>query len=102
MIDLTKTIDLSTTYLGLKLKNPLVASSSPMCADVGKHPPHGGRRRRRGGARFAVRGQIELESTDLDRFLSASSEISAESTTQLPELTHGWWGGDLPGAHPEV
>ena len=35
MIDLTKTIDLSTTYLGLKLKNPLVASSSPMCEDVG-------------------------------------------------------------------
>ena len=35
MIDLTKTIDLSTTYLGLKLKNPLVASSSPMCREVG-------------------------------------------------------------------
>ena len=35
MIDLSKTIDLSTTYLGLKLKNPLVASSSPMCQDVG-------------------------------------------------------------------
>ena len=35
MIDLSKTIDLSTTYLGLKLKNPLVASSSPMCEDVG-------------------------------------------------------------------
>ena len=34
MIDLSKTIDLSTTYLGLKLKNPLVASSSPMCQDV--------------------------------------------------------------------
>ena len=35
MIDLSKTIDLSTTYLGLKLKNPLVASSSPMCGEVG-------------------------------------------------------------------
>ena len=35
MIDLTKTIDLSTTYLGLKLKSPLVASSSPMCREVG-------------------------------------------------------------------
>ena len=30
MIDLSKTIDLSTVYLGLKLKNPLVASSSPI------------------------------------------------------------------------
>ncbi len=27
--------DLSTTYLGLKLKNPLVASSGPLCKDVG-------------------------------------------------------------------
>ena len=35
MIDLSKSIDLSTTYLGLKLKNPIVASSSPMCEDVG-------------------------------------------------------------------
>ena len=35
MLDLSKTIDLSTTYLGLELRNPLVASSSPMCEDVG-------------------------------------------------------------------
>jgi dihydroorotate dehydrogenase (fumarate) len=34
MIDLSKTIDLSTSYLGLHLKNPLVASSSPLCEDV--------------------------------------------------------------------
>ena len=34
-IDRSKTmIDLSTTYLGLKLKNPLVASASPLCEDV--------------------------------------------------------------------
>ena len=89
MIDLTKTIDLSTTYHGLKLKNPLVASASPMCQDIGNI-----RRMEDAGAAAVVldslfEEQIELESTDLDRFLSASSEISAESTTQLPELTHG-------------
>src|SRR5436190_20015389 len=27
--------DLSTTYLGLNLKNPLVPSSSPLCRDLG-------------------------------------------------------------------
>jgi dihydroorotate dehydrogenase (fumarate) len=89
MIDLTKTIDLTTTYHGLKLKNPLVASSSPMCQDIGNI-----RRMEDAGAAAVVLNslfeeQIELESTDLDRFLSESSEISAESTTQLPELTHG-------------
>ena len=35
MLDLSNTIDLTTTYLGLKLRNPMVASSSPMCAEVG-------------------------------------------------------------------
>ncbi|MEW6382247.1 MAG: dihydroorotate dehydrogenase-like protein [bacterium] len=29
-------MDLSTSYLGLTLKNPLVPSSSPLCADIGK------------------------------------------------------------------
>ena len=35
MIDLNKTIDLSTTYLGLKLKSPLMASCSPHGGRVG-------------------------------------------------------------------
>ena len=70
MIDLTKTIDLSTTYHGLKLKNPLVASASPMCEDVGNI-----RRMEDAGAAAVVlhslfEEQIELESDDLDRFLS--------------------------------
>jgi dihydroorotate dehydrogenase (fumarate) len=88
MIDLTKTIDLSTTYLGLKLKNPLVPSSSPMCEDVGNI-----RRMEDAGAAAVVlhslfEEQIVLESADLDRFLTADTEISAESVTHFPELTH--------------
>jgi dihydroorotate dehydrogenase (fumarate) len=88
MIDLTKTIDLSTTYLGLKLKNPLVPSASPMCEDVGNI-----RRMEDAGAAAVVlhslfEEQIELESADLDRFLTADTEISAESVTHFPELTH--------------
>ena len=88
MIDLSKTIDLSTTYLGLKLKNPLVASSSPMCEDVGNV-----RRIEDGGASAVVlhslfEEQIEMESDDLDRWIRQGSELSPEATSHLPELTH--------------
>ena len=31
-------VDLSTTYLGLKLKNPIVASSSPLTQKAGNGP----------------------------------------------------------------
>jgi len=99
MIDLSKTIDLSTTYLGLQLKNPLVASSSPMCADVGNV-----RRMEDAGAAAVVlhslfEEQIEQESDELDRFMDAGSEISAESVTHFPELTHRVMGPDTYLAH---
>ena len=86
MIDLSKTIDLTTTYLGLKLRNPLVASSSPMCADVGNI-----RRMEDAGAAAVVlhslfEEQITLESNELDRFLSAGESVGAESTTQFPDM----------------
>jgi dihydroorotate dehydrogenase (fumarate) len=87
MIDLSKTIDLSTTYLGLKLKNPLVASSSPMCEDVGNV-----RRMEDAGASAVVlhslfEEQIETENDELDHFIMQGSEMSAEAITHLPELT---------------
>ncbi|HZT69456.1 MAG TPA: dihydroorotate dehydrogenase-like protein [Terriglobia bacterium] len=85
MIDLAKTIDLSTTYLGLKLKNPLVASASPMCEDLGNI-----RRMEDAGAAAVVlqslfEEQIEIESDTLDRFLIESSERSPEAVTHFPE-----------------
>jgi dihydroorotate dehydrogenase (fumarate) len=88
MIDLTKTIDLSTTYLGLKLKSPLVASSSPMCQEVGNV-----RRLEDAGASAVVlhslfEEQIDVDSDQLDRFITASSEVSAESTSQFPDLLY--------------
>jgi dihydroorotate dehydrogenase (fumarate) len=87
VIDLSKTIDLSTTYLGLKLKNPLIASSSPMCKDLGNV-----RRLEDAGASAIVlhslfEEQIELESEELDRFLTESAALSPEATTHFPELT---------------
>ena len=81
MIDLSKTIDLSTTYLGLKLKNPLVASSSPMCENLDNI-----RRIEDAGAAAIVlhslfEEQIELESEQLDRFIDQGSELSPEAVT---------------------
>jgi dihydroorotate dehydrogenase (fumarate) len=86
MIDLNKTIDLSTTYLGLKLKNPLVASASPMCQDVNNV-----RRMEDAGASAVVlqslfEEQLDIDNDELDRFLEESSEISAESTSSFPQM----------------
>jgi dihydroorotate dehydrogenase (fumarate) len=94
MIDLSKDIDLSTTYLGLKLKNPLVASSSPMCDDLANL-----RRMEDAGAAAVVlqslfEEEIEIESNELDRFLDQGTDISAESTTHFPELTRRISGPD--------
>jgi dihydroorotate dehydrogenase (fumarate) len=85
MLDLTRTIDLSTTYLGLKLKNPMVASSSPMCSDLGNV-----KRIEDSGAAAVVlhslfEEQIDIENANLDRFLTESAGLSAEATTHLPE-----------------
>ncbi|HLK50567.1 MAG TPA: dihydroorotate dehydrogenase-like protein [Bryobacteraceae bacterium] len=92
MIDLSKTIDLSTSYLGLKLNNPLVASASPLCEDLANI-----RRLEDAGASAIVlpslfEEQLEIESDDLDRFLIESSERSAESVTHFPEMA-GWVRG---------
>jgi dihydroorotate dehydrogenase (fumarate) len=99
MIDLSKTIDLSTTYLGLKLKNPLVASSSPMCEDVANV-----RRLEDVGASAVVlhslfEEQIDIESSELDRFITAAGEISAEATSNFPDLTHKVMGPEAYLTH---
>ena len=95
MIDLCKTIDLSTTYLGLKLKNPLVASSSPMCEDVGNI-----RRMEDAGAAAVVlhslfEEQIELESDELDRFITRRlGALGRSRSPTFPELTQRVMGPD--------
>ena len=99
MIDLNKTIDLSTTYLGLKLKNPLVASASPMCQDVNNV-----RRMEDAGASAVVlqslfEEQIDIDNDELDRFLAESSEISAESTSSFPQMIGRVMGPDAYLTH---
>ena len=80
-------IDLSTTYLGLTLKNPLVASASPLTEDLGNV-----RRLEDAGAAAVVmhslfEEQITLESQELDRYLSHGTESFAESLSYFPDLT---------------
>jgi dihydroorotate dehydrogenase (fumarate) len=88
------TIDLSTTYLGLTLKSPLVASASPLTEDLGNV-----RRLEDAGAAAVVmhslfEEQINLESHELDRYLSHGTESFAESLTYFPDLTEYNLGPD--------
>ena len=79
-------VDLTTQYLGLKLKNPLVASASPISKKLG-----GVRKLEDAGVSAIVmyslfEEQIEYESKSLDHFLNRGTESFAESITYLPEM----------------
>jgi dihydroorotate dehydrogenase (fumarate) len=79
-------VDLSTTYLGLTLKNPLVVSASPLCEKIDNI-----RRMEDAGASAVVlpslfEEQITLESHHLDRYLSHGTESFAESLTYFPDM----------------
>jgi dihydroorotate dehydrogenase (fumarate) len=78
--------DLTTTYLGLALGNPLVASASPLCEDIDNI-----RRMEDAGAAAVVlhslfEEQITFESQHLDRYLSQGTESFAESLTYFPNV----------------
>jgi len=77
--------DLSTTYLGLQLANPLVPSASPLSRSIDTI-----RRMEDAGAAAIVlhslfEEQIELESHVLDRYLSDTAESYWEATSYYPE-----------------
>jgi dihydroorotate dehydrogenase (fumarate) len=79
-------IDLSTTYLRLALHNPLVVSAGPLCEDLGNI-----RRMEDAGAAAVVlhslfEEQIELESLDLNYYLSQGAESYSEALTYFPDL----------------
>jgi len=79
-------IDLSTNYLGMILKNPLVASASPLSESVDRV-----RQLEDAGIAAVVlpslfEEQLELESLRLDRDLFRGSESFPESANYLPEL----------------
>lgn len=79
-------IDLSTTYMGLHLKNPLVVSPSPLCEDIDNI-----RRMEESGSAAVIlhslfEEQILLESQDLDHYLTQGTYSFAESLTYFPDL----------------
>jgi dihydroorotate dehydrogenase (fumarate) len=78
--------DLTTTYLGLKLKNPLVASASPLSKKVDTV-----RRLEDAGAAAVVMNslfeeQITHESHELDHFLERGTHSYAEALSYFPDL----------------
>ena len=96
MIDLSKTIDLSTTYLGLKLKNPLVASSSPMCEDVATCAAWRTPAPRPWCCTRCSRSRSTMESDELDRFLARQLGALRRIDSSLPGSgRHGGHGPTL-------
>jgi len=78
-------IDLSTTYLGLKLRTPLVPSASPLSQELDSI-----RRLEDSGAAAVVLSslfeeQLRQESLELDHRLAEHSESFAEALSYLPE-----------------
>ena len=79
-------VDLTTTYLGLKLKNPLVASASPLTGKLDSL-----QRLEEAGASAAVwpslfEEQIEHEEMEVARLYDQGSDSFAESRSFLPDL----------------
>ncbi|MGD0270542.1 MAG: dihydroorotate dehydrogenase-like protein, partial [Candidatus Sulfotelmatobacter sp.] len=77
-------IDLSTTYLGLKLRTPLVASASPLSQEI-----DGIRRLEDAGASAVVlyslfQEQLEQESFELEHHLTEGTDSFAEATSFFP------------------
>jgi dihydroorotate dehydrogenase (fumarate) len=78
-------VDLTTRYLGLKLRTPLVPSASPLSQEIGTI-----RRLEDAGASAVVlyslfEEQLRQESLELDHHLSAGTESFAESLTYFPQ-----------------
>jgi dihydroorotate dehydrogenase (fumarate) len=78
--------NLTTTYLGLELSNPLVASPSPWCEDIVNL-----RRMEEAGVAAIVlhslfEEQINMEHSILDRHLAHTPESYAESLSYFPDL----------------
>ena len=78
-------IDLSTTYLGLRLKNPLVHSASPLSESLDNM-----KRLEDAGCSAIVmhslfEEQINNESRQLDHYLSYGEQSYAEALSYFPE-----------------
>ncbi|SCZ57437.1 dihydroorotate dehydrogenase-like protein [Thiohalomonas denitrificans] len=80
-------MDLSTTYMGLQLKHPVVASASPLSATL-----DGFRRMEDGGVAAVVmfsifEEQVREENEAFSRLMEAGSESYPESLNYFPEVS---------------
>jgi dihydroorotate dehydrogenase (fumarate) len=87
-------LDLSTRYLGLNLRTPLIASASPLSQDI-----DGVRRLEDAGASAVVlyslfEEQLRQESLELDFYLTEGTESFPESLKYFPEPTEFNLGPD--------
>jgi dihydroorotate dehydrogenase (fumarate) len=78
-------MDLSTTYLGMKLKNPIVPSASPLSRTVSSI-----RKLEDAGASAVIlyslfEEELNQESRTLDRYLTEGTESYAEALSYFPE-----------------
>ena len=81
-------INLATNYMGLELKNPIIAGASSMSADLGSLI-----KLEKAGAAAVVyktlfEEQINLESAQFDDQLDAVGGLHAEMTSLYPKLQH--------------
>jgi len=81
-------IELSTHYLDLSLKNPLIASSSPLCENLDNI-----RRMEDAGIAAVVlhslfEEQITLQSVDLDNYLSYGTDSFSEALSYFPDMSY--------------
>lgn len=79
-------VDLSTTYLGLNLKNPLVASASPLSKKIDK-----ARNLEEAGISAIVmyslfEEQIAFDGLSLENYLETGNNASAEAMSYFPEM----------------
>jgi dihydroorotate dehydrogenase (fumarate) len=87
-------MDLSTKYLGLQLRTPLVASASPLSQEIS-----GIRSLEDAGASAVVlyslfEEQLRQESLELERDLNAGTESFAESLTYFPRTSEFHTGSE--------
>jgi dihydroorotate dehydrogenase (fumarate) len=80
------TVDLHTTYLGLELRSPLVASPSPLTGEL-----HGLRRLEAAGVGAVVlpslfEEQLTHDQLELDRLLETTADHVGEAQSYFPDL----------------
>jgi len=79
-------MDLSTTYLSLKLKNPVVPSASPLSKDLDSIK----KLEEEGAAAIVMYSlfeeQINLEAQELDHFLTMGTDSFSEALSYFPDV----------------